>query len=135
MALSGSVKLLDNHRPGLAPGHKKDRMMELRDEIDNARRESLKKEAQVWEEAWAHEKQMRDCQVAAQKWLSNCRRAKMRDYAKWLDGYVKSGGKITHARDYEFDRRKFVVAKSDIVLTPLYGASFCKCYCAARIEL
>jgi hypothetical protein len=50
------------------------------------------------------------------------RKAEASDYAMWLTGYLNAGGKVTHQYDYPFKRAGFVVATSDFILKPGYGA-------------
>jgi hypothetical protein len=38
------------------------------------------------------------------------------DYARWLRGYVKRGGKITHRYDYPFKRAGFLHATEDVTV-------------------
>ena len=51
-------------------------------------------------------------------------RASARDYAQWLRGYVKSGGKITHRCDYPMRNARFFYAFGDVTVNSRkeYGA-------------
>lgn len=44
------------------------------------------------------------------------------DYQRWLDGFLKTGGTITHDYDYPFGRWDWYIAESNHYVTPLYGA-------------
>jgi hypothetical protein len=52
------------------------------------------------------------------------RKAKSRDYKKWLKGHLENGGEITHKYPYSFSRLsdQYYVAKSNFRISPLYGA-------------
>jgi hypothetical protein len=50
--------------------------------------------------------------------------ASAEDYAQWLRGYVKNGGKVTHHYDYPFSRARFLYASEDVTVDSRkeYGA-------------
>ncbi len=50
--------------------------------------------------------------------------ASIKDYKKWLEGYLSNGGEITHSYNYPFGRWEWFVAKSPVIeVPPLCGAS------------
>ena len=61
---------------------------------------------------------------AAIGFICKCKKATAYDYAKWLKGYLKQEGcNITSVRDSNMPTSLFLLAKEDILLTPLYGSS------------
>ncbi len=56
--------------------------------------------------------------------LKKFRHATIEDYANWLKGFIKSGGRPRYYRDYPFIQMQdeFFVAQHDFWMVPLYGA-------------
>lgn len=58
--------------------------------------------------------------------LVHCRRATPKDYADWLRGYLRNGGRITHPRARPMDSDWYVfaptAADSPETVPPLYGS-------------
>jgi hypothetical protein len=61
----------------------------------------------------------------ARTWVKKCVPATVDDYCQWLHEYVENGGEITHVYNYPFKQqsKSFLVARSDLEITPLFGAS------------
>ncbi len=50
-------------------------------------------------------------------------KANIKDYKKWLTGYLSQGGKTTHYYDYDMSDDTWFVAVRDFKIAPLYGAN------------
>lgn len=54
--------------------------------------------------------------------LSMCRTMQLWEYAAWLTGFMKAGGKPTHFYEYPTPVGGWFTAEQDFVALPLYGA-------------
>jgi hypothetical protein len=77
-------------------------------------------------EPWSEEKWREDfrrSEVERADFLEHCRPAEPREYSRWLKGYLRRGGKVTHPRDREIGPQRFYVLESTPDYVPsLYGA-------------
>lgn len=97
-------------------------MSDVLEKIESAERERALSEARWDTEQKRMEKESRNRAKAAQSaFLSHCTRANPDDYARWLHGYLKAGGSVTHVYDYDMPG-SFIVANGSITVTPLFGA-------------
>lgn len=106
----------------LAQG-KKQSSKQLNKKIDEFR-DADKKGSERWErEREAREKdRLNRLQYAHLVMFSKIHRATTDDYIKWLEGYMKKGGKPTHCYGYPMGRHDWYIAQKDFELVPLYGA-------------
>jgi hypothetical protein len=70
-----------------------------------------------WEKRFRHDEEQLG------RFLEHCRLAEPKDYSRWLKGYLRRGGKVTHPRNREIRCAKFYVLESLPDHVPsLYGA-------------
>lgn len=61
--------------------------------------------------------------------------ARSDDYDRWLGGYLKNGGEITHARERPFPTRDWYVARGPFTLPPLCGSQSLKIIIPVHINV
>lgn len=101
--------------------------MDIQDILDKFREdyEKNEQEEQRRRDAWLKEHAALRQQVEVEL-LPLLRKATVKEYKKWLKGYIKRGGRPTHVYDYPFSNREdeFYVARADLPRSfALYGAS------------
>ena len=111
-------------------------MSELADEFNSMRAVALAEQAarrQASESTHRRDSEMsyarRDTVV------SQCRRMQLWEYAAWLTGFMKAGGKPTHFYDYATPLGNWFTALEDFTVLPLYGAMSVNIIVPAGIHL
>jgi len=70
-----------------------------------------------WDQDWSATDRYKQSHI-----MPKLRTARASDYVAWLQGFLASGGELTHYYDYNLPS-DFYVAQEDIELIPLYGAA------------
>lgn len=104
------AKLLDSFEGKGTNRYELEYVREIEDQ--HAQRKAREKESRI-----AREK----AKTKKDTFLLNCNPATPIQYARWLQGYLAKGGRITHKYDFDFPTDGFFIAKQDCEAPSLYG--------------